>query len=172
MRPRGSLLLLASVFALAPSAWASTAVPASCPVTRPPDPPFRPSAPYPATPPGKDRFWYGTPALWLPLSLDGSWSGGKQFVWRQGYSGSKETRPALTVIGRRLDGEAPPLKASRATNAWHKSFGGWAMLIGAKVPTTGCWAITTRYRDHEVDMVVWVPRGFQLRDTSGVARRP
>ena len=166
MRIRGPLLLAAVLLPLSPWAWASTAAPESCPVTRPPDPPFRPPAPYPPTPPGKNRFWYGTPALWLPLSLDGSWNGGKHFVWREGYSGSKETRPALSVIGRRLDGEAPSLNASRGTNAWHKSFGGWAMLIGVEVPTSGCWAITTRYGDHKVDIVVWVPthRGQLIGD--------
>jgi hypothetical protein len=53
----------------------------------------------------------------------------KLFWWRQGYVGATEQRPELIVSGRRLDGQAPPAKVSRATNAYHKDFGGWAMLL-------------------------------------------
>ena len=162
MQDRGFLLTLLFTVALSAQAWAAPApVPHSCPVTRPLDPPFTPPAPYPATPPGKDRFWYGTRALWLPLNVDGSWNHGRHFVWREGYSGSKETQPALKVAGHRLDGEAPPLKVSRGTNAWHESFGGWAMLVAVTVPTSGCWQVTTSYGDHRVDVVVWVQRRFE-----------
>jgi hypothetical protein len=66
-----------------------------------------------------------------------------------------EPEPALTVTGRRLDAEAPPLLASIATNAYHPDFGA-AMLAGVSVPTLGCWEITGHYQGHELSFVVQV----------------
>jgi hypothetical protein len=44
----------------------------ACPVTKPPDQPFVPPAPY-WTNHGPDRFWYGTESLWTLLAVQGTW---------------------------------------------------------------------------------------------------
>jgi hypothetical protein len=105
--------------------------PASCPTTRPPDPPFVPPAPYPPTPPSvvDDQFWYGTNQLWTALNTDGTWpmpkhNGllfDKSFWWRKGYDWRTEATPALRVTGRRLDAPAPAVSVSGATNGYEQS---------------------------------------------------
>jgi hypothetical protein len=136
--------------------------PDDCPLTQPsltpfvPPPPNAPNAPY--------GFWYGTDALWTVVPSDGVWSslpyyGGtysqKVLWWRQGYSWTEEPQPELSVTGQRLDASAPPLRASRATNAFAPDIQS-AMLVGIDLPTDGCWEITGRYRDTELSFVVWV----------------
>jgi hypothetical protein len=139
--------------------------PATCLTTHPPDVPFTPSAPYPATPPSRyvGQFWYGTRELWTMLGADGTWSHlpysdagytQKVFWWRQGYDPNAEPKPQLTVTGRRLDATAAPLVASSASNA-EADFGA-AMLVGVNLPTFGCWEITGQYQAHELSFVVWV----------------
>lgn len=135
-----------------------------CPVTQPPARPFVPPSAYPAQAPYGD-FWYGTEKLWTALRPDGEWQalphgeGGysqKVFWWRTGYVGSAEPQPDLQVSGKRLDGDAPLLLASSATNAYHSDFGGWAMLTGVDVPTLGCWELTGKYGDATLSFVVRV----------------
>ncbi len=137
--------------------------PINCPVTTPPDPLFTPPAPYPQTPPG-EYFWYGDASLWVALPQNGVWAElphnpdgytQKVFWWREGYIWTEEPEPDLTVFGQRLDEPAPPLKASRATNAFAEDIQS-AMLVGVDIPTPGCWEITGRYRDAELSFVVWV----------------
>lgn len=132
--------------------------PDTCPVTQPQDPPFTPFPPYLLEEP-YNEFWYGTENLWTKLPADGRWwwlpyhhDGYSQKVWwwRQGYDSLTELRPKLTVTGQRLDAEALPLQASRATSASS------AMLVGVGIPTLGCWEITGRYRAYELSFVVWV----------------
>lgn len=134
-----------------------------CPITQAPVAPFTPPSPYPAQPPG-DYFWYGTESLWTALPPDGVWSDlphnadgytQKVFWWREGYSWTEEPQPALTVSGRRLDADAPPLNASPATNAYAEDIQS-AMLVGVDIPTLGCWEITGRYADAELSFVVRV----------------
>jgi hypothetical protein len=138
--------------------------PASCPVTRPPENLFTPPAPYPGTAPTDDTFWYGTDALWTVVPKTGVWSGlpdnpagytQKVLWWRKGYSWTNEPQPQLTVTGRRVDASAPPLNASRATNAFAEDIQS-AMLVGVDFPTLGCWQITGRYAGTELSIVVWV----------------
>lgn len=138
--------------------------PESCPVTQPPDPAFIPPFGYPSVPPSKSEFWYGTEALWTAVPKDGTWAGlphnlegytQKVFWWREGYNWRAEPQPELTVTGQRLDAPAPPPEVSRATNAFHPSFGS-AMLVGMELPAPGCWEITGRYGDHELSFVVWI----------------
>src|SRR6267143_1451444 len=45
----------------------------ACAVTTPPDQPFVPPSPYPATPSSGGDFWFGTNHLWTTLPLDGTW---------------------------------------------------------------------------------------------------
>jgi hypothetical protein len=80
----------------------------------------------------------------------------KLFWWRQGYSGVTESRPKLTVSARRLDGGAPPVHVSRATNARHEDFGGWAMLAMVEFPTAGCWEVKGQYEGETLSFVVQV----------------
>jgi hypothetical protein len=98
------------------------------------------------------------------LSADGTWSGlpdndtgytQKVFWWRAGYNWRAEPQPDLTVSGKRLDVPAPPLVASRATNAFHPDFSS-AMLVGVDMPTLGCWEITGKYQGAALSFVVWI----------------
>lgn len=147
--------------------------PESCPVTRPPETRFVPPEPWPERTPSDQQFWYGSAELWIALPGDGVWAqllrGEKVFWWREGFDGSVENRPALEMVGRRLDrpfgavrlpgiagAEAEAHSPAPATNAYHPSFH-WAMLTGFEVPTPGCWEITGRYDGEEVTFVVWVP---------------
>lgn len=134
--------------------------PKTCPVTQPADPPFTPSAPYPASAPNAGQFWYGEEDLWTMLPVDGTWPqlahSEKVFWWREGYDGSEEPEPDLAMSARRLDGPAPEAHSDPpATNAYHNDFH-WAMLQGFTVPTPGCWEITGMYGGHELSFVVWV----------------
>ena len=114
------------------------------------------------SPSSASRFWYGNEALAVLLSRSGTWQGmgpthnyrNKLFWWRQGYSGATEQRPELTVAGRRLDGEAQPATVSRATNAYHEDFGGWAMLVMVEFPASGCWEVTGQYKGQTTTFVV------------------
>lgn len=142
--------------------------PETCPVTRPPDPPFVPPAPYPAKPPGGRSFWFGTEKLWTGLPLDGAWPGlrhyspttlgyrQKIFWWRAGYYWLAGPNPKLTVKGRRLDGPAQPFVIPHATNGYREQDVKSFMLVGADIPTHGCWEITGQFKGDKLTFVVWV----------------
>jgi hypothetical protein len=137
--------------------------PADCPVTVPQDPPFVPPSPYDQL--GFDGdFWHGSNSLWTAVPLDGTWRGlpynpdgytQKVFWWRDGYSISEEPAPPLAVTAERLDGKAPSVTGSRATNASAGDIGS-AMLVGVDFPTPGCWKITGKSGEVELSFVVWV----------------
>ena len=137
--------------------------PASCPITIPQDPPFVPPSPYDSM--GfEGEFWYGSNSLWTAVRQNGAWEAlphnpegftQKVFWWREGYVWTEEPEPALIVTGERLDASAPPLNASKATNAYASDIGS-AMLVGVDLPTLGCWKITGKYGEAEVSFVVWV----------------
>jgi hypothetical protein len=141
----------------------SERVPESCPIKRPQNPLFVPPRPWPPQAP-YGEFWYGTADLWTAVRPDGIWSGlphesagytQKVWFWKQGYNGAADPTPNLTVTGRRLDGSAPPLTASKATNGYHPDFD-WAMLVGVDIPTLGCWEITGHSEGHDLSFVVRV----------------
>ena len=137
--------------------------PANCPITVPQDPPFVPPAPYDSL--GfEGEFWYGSDSLWTAVRENGIWEAlphnpegytQKVFWWRDGYVWTEEPEPALSITAERLDGPAPVLRGSGATNAYAADIGS-AMLIGVDLPTLGCWKITGKYRDAELSFVVWV----------------
>jgi hypothetical protein len=137
--------------------------PASCPVTTPQNPLFTPPSPYDSM--GfEGEFWYGSNSLWTAVRQNGIWEalphnpGGytqKVFWWREGYVWNEEPEPTLIVTGERLDASAPPLIASKATNASAADIGS-AMLVAVDLPTLGCWKITGNYADAELSFVVWV----------------
>jgi hypothetical protein len=163
------VLLLASCGSVTDRA-ATTSAPTSvtgadpdgCSITRPPNRPFVPPVPpAPASPLIRGgEFWYGTPGLWTSLRLDGTWGGlpyhdgsytQKVFWWSHGY----DWQSPLTVSGRRIDGAAPPLGASTATNAFAGDIGS-SILVGVEIPATGCWEITGHLKGGALAFVVWV----------------
>lgn len=168
-----SCILLISLFLTACAQSTSVAataptpapeVPPACAVTTPPEVVFTAPLPYPANAPYPNEFWYGSADLWTMLPVDGAWRGlpfsstgftQKVFWWRADYDPYAEPQPALTVVGRRLDGEAPALRAASATHALHADFHA-AMLVGVDVPTAGCWQITGTYGAAALSFVVRV----------------
>ncbi len=143
-------------------------VPASCPVTRPPQKPFTPPPPYEREESTKS-FLIGTEKLWTALRNSGVWYwaphkpgheqdvqpltektfwGSTEFKW------DKEYPPELKVTGRRLDGSAPPLLTLPPTNAFPGPTA--AMLSGVYVPAPGCWEITAEYKGEKLSFIVWV----------------
>jgi hypothetical protein len=142
-------------------------VPPTCPITKQPDPPFVPPAAFPNTPPGAPggAFWYGTNDLWTVANADGSWGGlrnanggfeNKSFWWSVAFKVDKEPQPALQITGRRLDAPGEGARVGPATNAAAGDIGS-AMLTGVTLPTSGCWELTGRYREHELSFVIWIP---------------
>jgi len=99
---------------------------------------------------------HGTPGLtarihtlWKLGGLDGN----KLPYFSQHYDWSIEKHPNMTVEARRLDGEAPIVRAERvngATLAPLKRESSSAirtdfMVTALHIPTAGCWEITARY---------------------------
>jgi len=134
-------------------------VPDTCPVTKPSDRPFvAPPAYRPYV--GGDAFWFGTDRLWTILNGRGiSGQGEKSFWFSQEWSHYRSWIPdeiamKLTITARRLDAPTPPPEISAGPTFNHdwKAF----LLGGISFPTSGCWEITGRYEDAEVQFVVWV----------------
>lgn len=143
--------------------------PASCPVTAPPAIPFTPPAPYELDN-YDNSFWIGTDKLWTARPKSAVWTTGprepgheqdlqpltaKTFWASVDFNWRTEWPVTLKVTGRRLDGNAPPLLASQATNAMIDGPTP-AMLVGVYVPTPGCWEITGDYKGEKLSFVVWV----------------
>ena len=156
--------LASSQDASRPSTPALQGSQAACSITRAPQPPFIPPAPYSIQAPGGD-FWYGSPALWTAIAHSGTWPGlpyesgsyvQKVFWWRDGYDWRSEPSPQLSVRGVRIGGPAKPLEASAATNAFGTDIGS-SMLVLIHIPTSGCWHITGQYKETSLSFVVWVP---------------
>jgi hypothetical protein len=138
--------------------------PASC-RTVPPKEPFIPPAPYELDD-SENGFWLGTEKLWTALPKSGNvWGWGprapgqpdltaKTFWASVNFNYREEYPPKLKVTGKRLDGDAPPLMANRATNAFPGPAA--AMLVGVYVPAPGCWEITGEYKGEKLSYVVWV----------------
>ena len=134
----------------------------ACPRTTAADSTFVAPAEQSTRLPSSSEFWFGSEALWTRLPADGTWSGlptdglgygQKTFWWSTDFHLAEELQPALSVIGRRIDGKAPPLVAERATNASAADIGD-AMLAGVVFPTKGCWEVTGSYRGAALTFVV------------------
>ena len=59
----------------------------------------------------------------------------------------KETSPRLTIVARRLDGNAPLVWNGYANNASIEGEGaaGMFMVTGVDIPSSGCWEIAAHY---------------------------
>jgi hypothetical protein len=143
--------------------------PATCPVTRPPNPPFVPPSPYPAKPgPGPGAFWFGTQKLWTVLPTSGEWRGlrgynptdlsyrQKLFWWRQGFYWLAEPRPKLIVTGRQLDASEPPIIVSGPNAGYREEDTKSFMVVAVDFPTLGCWEIRGDYEGDKLSYVVYV----------------
>jgi len=119
--------------------------PNSCPITKPPKPPFVPPAPYPSD--AGEHVWIGSPKLWTDIPRDGTWRGlphytpddtryrNKVFWWSEGYDWRTEGLPRLTISGKRLDGPAPPLSTDPPANAgWTNAKDQAFMVHGIFIP--------------------------------------
>ncbi len=131
-------------------------VPKTCAVTFPSEHLFVPPKPYRAN----GIYWFGTDKLWTHLSNDGISGQVEKTVWfSQDWSRyhrwiPEEIAMKLSITAKRLDADTPPPEISAGptfTPDW-KAF----MLGGLGFPTPGCWEITGRYEDAEVQYVVWV----------------
>ena len=92
------------------------------------------------------------------LPVNATWQGLRQklFWWHPGFDGRIEQQPKLTVTGRRLDAKDSFVRPPPATNALNAGFGGWTILTGVDLPTTGCWELTGSYRGNMVRFRVFV----------------
>ena len=131
-------------------------IPQSCPVTKPPQPPFVPPAPYPSD----HQVWIGSAKLWTNIAKDGIWRGSSQkvFWWSEGYDWRIENPPKLKITGKRLDEPAPRLSTDRANAGWTNDKDHAFMVDAFVVPTSGCWKISGHYKDRELSYVVWVAK--------------
>jgi len=135
----------------------SDPVPGTCPVTKPPSPPFVPPSPF-STDPSEGSFWFGTEGLWTLVWNDAKWSQGEKTFWfRKDWLSYHwipvESAAKFRVAARRLDAPAPAPEIFRANT----SYAGGPLLIGGiDFTTTGCWQITAQYEHDDLRFVVWV----------------
>jgi hypothetical protein len=156
-----ALLIVSTVGQARP--FRATEPPEACAVTRDSNA-FVPPPPHDPAPPFSGRFWLGTGDLWTMPFANGLWHGlatprgvrDKVFWWSRNWDWRTDHRPQLTVSARRLDGAAPALRVSPATNA-HAADIHHAMLVALDLPTPGCWEITGEYKGRRLSYVVWVP---------------
>jgi hypothetical protein len=131
-------------------------VPNTCGVTKPSEHPFVPPRPYLSN----GINWFGTDKLWTYIPSNGISGQGEKTMWfreewsRYNHWIPDESASKLTITARRLDATTPAPEISAGptfTRDW-KAF----MLGGINFPTPGCWEITGRYEDAQVQYVVWV----------------
>ncbi len=132
----------------------------SCPVTTAPKPPFV-APPQFAPTRSVDNgyaFFYGAPGLWALVypnwKRDGVFYGNKLVFFSEHYNyWKREGSPQMTVEARRLDAEAPPVRADHVNGAGPSFRYGEQpdpnnpgfMITALPIPTAGCWEITARY---------------------------
>jgi hypothetical protein len=97
--------------------------------------------PFGLWPDGTVIFKPGGPGF---VTRDGSL--GMKFGWRRGVSGQ------LRITGRRLDAEAPPLRAEVPEGYEDRGFQATYIIF----PTPGCWEVTGRVGDSGVTFVTKV----------------
>lgn len=124
---------------------ASSTSAASCPITRPPDPPMSPPPSTMETKIAPNMFWYGNEGLWVMLPVDGvMWS--RKVMWWRTIPGQ------MTIEGARLDAPAPPLESSVPSGYSDIGF----QASGITFPITGCWEVVGKIAGKELRFVVTV----------------
>jgi hypothetical protein len=145
-------------------------VPETCAVTNPLEHPFVPPRPYQTS---RGINWFGTDKLWTYLPTNGISGQGEKTLWfREEWSHYSHWIPdesalKLTIKARRLDAATPPpeISAGPTFNRDWKAF----MLGGINLPTPGCWEITGRYEDAELQFVEWVVPDAPAKQTEDQA---
>lgn len=138
----------------------------SCPVTQAPATPLERPQGFPAASPGS--FDVGTEELWV-VALPRPWRGlsrndrgyRQKIVWYSSrYNLDADTwregpRPELTITGRRLDDNTPPVELGQGGLTYRDDMGSFIMSA-VDVPTAGCWEITGRLGEQSTSFVVEV----------------
>jgi hypothetical protein len=149
LAPSGTGALRGQAFSR--SAATHIGMPAPCPVTTPELAPVpTPSSPeaYTYDPSGVSA-WYVSPDRTLWVGADVGWRrGGNKVGWL------RPPGSTLTVTGRRLDGEAPPLGVD-LPDGYPWNF----QVSGLDFPTGGCWEITGEAAGSTLRFVVAVDPG-------------
>ena len=104
---------------------------------------------------GNDDLWtnvwtWGEGVVLVPpthVQADSS-LGGTKWPWWRGVPGR------LTIEGRRIDGDAPPLRAEIPDGYGESGF----LPSGLIFPTTGCWEVTEKEGETSLTVVVLVKR--------------
>ena len=146
-----SVALLLAAAAAATTGVSATAERAPCPVTLP----NRSVFPASAFSHGTRRlrvgmYWRGTVAAGLRpdgsvmATIDGDGSISMKVGWWRGVPGT------LKITGRRLDGQAPPLRVLVPEGYGPLGF----QVTGLVFPTVGCWRVVGRVRDARLSFVV------------------
>jgi hypothetical protein len=116
---------------------------AACPFTSPTDSPPTDTDVFGG---GPGAEWYCSPDRALCAVKNGPWpAGGWKVGWRK-PAGAK-----LVVTGRRLDADAPPLRAD-VPDGYHGTFQASGLLF----PTAGCWEVSAQAAGSTVHFVVTV----------------
>lgn len=141
---------------------AAPAAPTSCPVTRP--------IPLASPPPALHAIdnstsylhgWYGNPALWVGVPVQGVLPAGRPYgtPWAASEWGTKfpwwPVIPGkLTITARRLDGPGAGFHSQVA----EPGSIGKAIFIpsGLYWPAPGCWQVTGTISGHSLTFVTWV----------------
>ncbi len=117
-----------------------------CVVTLPGNPQLTPPDPYNPDPVDTNEAWYGTPALWTPLPIDGRYVPRKSVWWSSAFQGGAvEESPEINVTFKRLDVDEPPIEGERSTNAFTPEDGSF-MIVGFDPNVPGCWEVTATYK--------------------------
>jgi hypothetical protein len=161
-------------------------LPDSCPIVKRPIVPYIPPPPFDKEKLSDSSFWFGSDRLFKVLNdtMISEWepraSGHendeyprnvKLFFYSAGYNPWLDGSPKLTVTARRLDGPAPNLLISRASNALGEE-GTGAMVTAFYVPTPGCWEITGHYKDESLSFVVWFTPMRKVPTTKPASAQP
>jgi hypothetical protein len=83
-----------------------------------------------------------------PGCVDPDGALGMKWPWWRGVRGE------LVIEGRRLDGQAPPLRAAIPRGYGPAGFQSTGLLF----PTAGCWEVTGRVADEHLTFVVFVEK--------------
>lgn len=105
--------------------------------------------------------WRGTQEFAARVPVNGHWTGAgadrnfrDRFVWwLEGNQIYGKSSPRLEITATRLDAQT----AQIVERQWAHSGEGWGKIIaGLGFSSAGCWAVTGRYKDQQLDFVFHV----------------